>query len=69
MEKPQAPKTSSQTTSNRHTAVASALASQRMEGLEPDEPTQNDALLWASGEISIAEAISKLRSRALTPRA
>jgi Antitoxin VbhA len=69
MEKTQTSKPPSQTTRNRQTAVASALASQRMEGLEPDELTKNDALLWASGEISIAEAISKLRSRAITPLA
>jgi hypothetical protein len=56
-----------QSTSDRTVAVASALASQRMEGLEPDHLTQEDALLWANGKITILEAITKLRSRLLTP--
>jgi hypothetical protein len=56
-----------QAASNRTVAVSSALASQRMEGLEPDRLTQEDALLWASGKITILEAITKLRSRLLTP--
>jgi Antitoxin VbhA len=69
MEKPQAAKPLDRMTRKRQVAIASALASQRMEGLEPDAATLSDALRWANGEISIAEAIAKLRSRALTPSA
>ncbi|WMD18225.1 antitoxin VbhA family protein [Achromobacter seleniivolatilans] len=47
----------------RRAAVNSALASQRMEGLEPDAQVIKDAQLWASGEKSLDEAIAEYKAR------
>ena len=41
----------------------SALASQRMEGLEPDAQVIKDAELWASGEKSLDDAIAEYKAR------
>lgn len=47
----------------RHTVVQSALASQRIEGLEPDAKVIEDAEKWARGEISIRTAIANVKAR------
>ncbi len=47
----------------RHAVVQNALASQRMEGLEPDHQVLEDAQNWARGEKSIAQAISEYKAR------
>jgi hypothetical protein len=47
----------------RRAVVNSALASQRMEGLEPDAQVIKDAELWASGEKSLDDAIAEYKAR------
>lgn len=47
----------------RHVVVMSALASQRMEGLEPDAKVVEDAQRWARGEISIGAAVADYKAR------
>ena len=47
----------------RHAVVQSALASQRMEGLEPDARVIEDAEKWARGEMAISAAIADFKSR------
>jgi hypothetical protein len=47
----------------RRAVVQNALASQRLEGLEPDPQALEDAHKWASGEKSIGQAISDLKNR------
>lgn len=47
----------------RHAVVQSALASQRMEGLEPDIKVIEDAEKWARGEMAIAAAIEDFKAR------
>jgi len=43
--------------------VQRALASQRMEGLEPDPKVVEDAQKWARGEKSIHQAIADFKVR------
>lgn len=45
----------------RRAAVQSALASQRIEGLEPD--AQADAERWARGEMTIGAAVDQYKAR------
>ena len=47
----------------RHAAVQSALASQRMEGLEPASQVQEDAQKWVRGEKTISQAIADFKAR------
>lgn len=47
----------------RLAAVRSALASQRMEGLEPDPRAVADAERWARGEITIGAAVADFKMR------
>ncbi len=47
----------------RHVVVMSALASQRMEGHEPDAKVVADAHRWARGEISIGAAVADYKAR------
>jgi hypothetical protein len=47
----------------RRAVVQNALASQRMEGLEPDAQVIEDAQKWAQGEKSIGEAIADFKAR------
>jgi Antitoxin VbhA len=47
----------------RRVWVQSALASQRMEGLEPDKKVQEDAQKWTRGEITIAAAVAAFKAR------
>lgn len=48
---------------DRLAVIASALASQRMEGLEPDAKVVQDAHKWATGDLSIASAIEDYKAR------
>lgn len=47
----------------RRACVQSALASQRMEGLEPDNKVIEDAQKWARGEMTIAAAVAAFKAR------
>ena len=47
----------------RHIVVQSALASQRMEGLEPDAKVLQDAQKWACGEMTLSAAIDQFKAR------
>lgn len=47
----------------RVAVVKSALASQRMEGLEPERQVQEDAYKWARGEKTIDQAIAEFKAR------
>lgn len=47
----------------RRAVVQSALASQRMEGLEPDAKVVEDAEKWACGEMTISAAIADFKAR------
>ena len=47
----------------RLAAVQNALASQRMEGLEPEAQVLEDAQKWARGEKTISQAIADFKAR------
>lgn len=47
----------------RRRQVSNAVASQRLEGIEPDEQTVEDLNRFASGELEIAEVIDRLKGR------
>jgi hypothetical protein len=47
----------------RLAVVKSALASQRIEGLEPDTKVIEDAEKWAHGEMTIATAVADYKAR------
>jgi hypothetical protein len=47
----------------RRAAVQNALASQRMEGLEPEPQVLEDAQKWARGEKTITQAIADFKAR------
>lgn len=47
----------------RRSAVLNALASQRMEGLEPDPKVVEDAQKWARGEKTISQAVADFKAR------
>ncbi|SAI30889.1 Uncharacterised protein [Bordetella ansorpii] len=47
----------------RMAAIRSALASQRIEGLEPDPRAVADAERWARGEITIGAAVADFKMR------
>lgn len=47
----------------RRTYVQSALASQRIEGLEPDKTVLEDAQKWVRGEMTIAAAVAAFKAR------
>lgn len=47
----------------RQAAVQNALASQRMEGLEPDAKVVEDAEKWARGEMTIQAAVAEFKAR------
>ncbi len=49
----------------RSAIVQSALASQRIEGLEPDAKVVEDARKWTRGEVSIAAAVAAYKARVL----
>lgn len=51
----------------RHAGLQSDLASQRMEGLEPDEQVIEDAEKWARGEMTIQAAIDAYKARLRHP--
>lgn len=50
----------------RLATVRSSLASQRIEGLEPDSQAVADAEAWARGELSLAEAIGHYKAKLKT---
>jgi Antitoxin VbhA len=47
----------------RCAVVQNALASQRMEGLEPEHQVQEDAQKWVRGEKSISQAVADFKAR------
>jgi Antitoxin VbhA len=47
----------------RRAVVQSALASQLIEGLEPDATVIEDAEKWMRGEITIAAAVANYKAR------
>ncbi len=47
----------------RQTVVKNALASQRLEGLEPERQVLEDAQKWARGEKTINQAIAEFKAR------
>ena len=47
----------------RRATVQNALASQRMEGLEPERQVLEDAQKWARGEKTISQAIADFKAR------
>jgi cytochrome P450 len=47
----------------RRAVVQSALASQRIEGLEPDALAVADAERWARGEMTIGAAVDQYKAR------
>ena len=49
--------------SERLLAMTNALASARMEGLEPDALAIADAVKWVEGEMTIGDAISAYKTR------
>lgn len=48
---------------DRHRAVVNAVASQRLEGLEPDSRTIADLQRAAGGTLSVLDVIHTLRAR------
>lgn len=48
---------------DRHRAVVNAVASQRLEGLEPDSRTIADLQRAADGTLSVLDVINTLRAR------
>ena len=54
---------SKQKQAERSVIVESALASQRIEGLEPDAGVIRDDERWARGEMTIAAAIAAYKAR------
>jgi hypothetical protein len=48
---------------DRHRAVVNAVASQRLEGLEPDARTIADLQRAADGTLSVLDVINSLRAR------
>ncbi|WP_157055469.1 antitoxin [Achromobacter spanius] len=48
---------------DRHRAVVNAVASQRLEGLEPDARTIADLKRAADGTLSVLDVINTLRAR------
>ena len=53
----------------RLAGLQSGLASQRMEGLEPDPQVIEDAEKWARGEMTIQAAIDAYKARLRHPNA
>lgn len=47
----------------RRAAVANAVATQRLEGLEPDPATIADLERAARGEIEVSDVLARLRQR------
>lgn len=47
----------------RRATMQNALASQRMEGLEPDTKVVEDVEKWARGEITLSAAIADFKTR------
>lgn len=47
----------------RLAVVQNALASQRMEGLEPERQVLEDAHKWVRGEKTISQAIAEFKAR------
>lgn len=47
----------------RRAVMQNALASQRMEGLEPDAQVIEDAEKWVRGEMAIGAAIADFKAR------
>lgn len=47
----------------RRAALKNALASQLIEGLEPDASVIEDAEKWARGEMTIAAAVANYKAR------
>lgn len=47
----------------RRHVVANAVASQRLEGLEPDARTVADLIRASAGELSVADALRTLKDR------
>ena len=43
--------------------VSNALASQRLEGIEPDLQTVEDLTLFSSGNLEIVDVLARLRAR------
>lgn len=54
---------SEQEQTERRQTVQNALASQRIEGLEPDAIVIQDAEKWVRGEISIDTAVANYKAR------
>ncbi len=54
---------SKQKQAERSVMVESALASQRIEGLEPDAEVIKDAEKWVRGEMTIAAAVAAYKAR------
>ncbi|ABM57172.1 antitoxin VbhA family protein [Verminephrobacter eiseniae] len=54
---------SEQEQTERRAVVQSALASQRIEGLEPDAQAVADAERWARGEMAIGAAVDQYKAR------
>ncbi len=53
----------------RNATLQNALASQRMEGLEPDAKMIEDAKKWARGDMTIDAAIADFKARFIQDRA
>lgn len=49
--------------SERYESMQNALASQRLEGLEPDAQTIADTEKWTRGEVAIANVIANFANR------
>lgn len=47
----------------RRRQVSNALASQRLEGIEPDEQTVEDLNRFAVGKLELADVIDRLNAR------
>ncbi|AYD66110.1 antitoxin [Achromobacter sp. B7] len=47
----------------RRHAVANAVASQRLEGMEPDAHTVADLIRGSAGELSVADVLRTLKDR------
>ena len=47
----------------RRATIQSSLASQRMEGLEPDAEALRDCEKWVRGEVSIDEIVERYKAR------
>lgn len=54
---------SEQEKTERRAIIRTNLASQRMEGLEPDAQAVRDCEKWARGEITVGEAIESYKAR------